>query len=320
MTLSPAFLAEAMVPAEVISDLVRGSFDALSYRLEEAIEERRTLFTDKDEVEVGRVATFEDHAIVGTSEGSYFKVKYTDKDGDINLLLPERLNVEIVESNNAAEYVSGFAQKAVDALMRGDLTESKDRLLALSKMQEGIDRQGLRDLVAEMQHKMNIDRPWRVVFGEQRQIMDETIGDDLQLIREASLRPMFAPLYDGTIEEEDFPSYHGQAVDALSKASARFEAVKDSVRLSYGAFKESLETAEYSEEEGKTLEMFGVFAEDLAIDADAVRENIAYAIENEECVMCLGQIHDLVAEGLYEYEVAGKFIERMASSFTEASR
>lgn len=320
MSLSPTFLAEAMVPAEVISDLVRGSFDALSYRLEEAIEERRTLFTDNEEVEVGRVATFEDHAIVGTSDGTYFKVSYTDKDGDINLLLPERLNVQIVESRNAAEYVSGFAQSAVDALMRGDLTESQDRLLALSKMQEGINRQGIRDLVAEAQHKMNVDRPWRVVFSEQRQIMDETIGDSLQVIRESALRPIFAPLYDGTIEEDDFPSYHGQAVSALNQASARFEAVKDSVRLSYSSFAESLETAEYSEEEGRTLEMFGVFAEDLAIDADAVREHIVYAIENEECVMCLGQIHDLVAEGLYEYEVAGKFIECMAASFTEVSR
>jgi hypothetical protein len=320
VVLGPTFLGEAMVPTESVMELIHGSYDALSYRLEEAIEESRAIFTDKEEIEVGRVATFEDHAIVGTSDGVYFKVAFTDKDGDINLLLPERLDVQIVESKNAAEYVGNFAMSAVDALLGGDLTESKDRLLALSKMQEGINREGLRDLVAEAKYKLAADRPWRVAFGEQRQIMDETIGDDLQRIREESIRPIFAPLYDGTIEEEDFPGYHDQAVSALERAAARFEAVKDSVRLSYGPFAESLKGVNCTEEEGQTLELFGVFAEDLAIDADAIREHIAYAIENEECVMCLGQIHDMFAESLYEYEVAGKFIECMAHSFTEASQ
>jgi hypothetical protein len=317
---SPIFLTEAMIPTEVVGGLIHGSFDALSFRLEEAIEEGRQLFTDKDEVEVGRVATFEDHAIVGTSDGTYFKVPFSEKDGEINLLLPERLDVPIVESRNAAAYVNNFALGAVDALLHGDLTESKDRLLALSKMQEGVEKQGLRDLVAETKSKLGAQRPWRAVYQEQRQTMDETLGDNLQQIRESSIRSMFAPLYDGTIEEEDFPSYHGQAVASLQRVAARFEAVKDSVRLSYGPFAESAKGVECTEEERKTLELFGAFSEDLAIDAEAVCEHLRYAIENEECVMCLGQIHDLVAEGLYDYEVASKFIESMSASFNEASR
>lgn len=309
-----------MIPAEAVGALVEGSFDVLSARLEEAIENSRAFFTDKEEVEVGRVATFEDHVIVGTSDGCYFKASFTEKDGDISLLLPERLDVPIVEAKNALAYVNNFALGAVDALIRGDLTESKDRLLALSKMQEGIDRQGLRDLVAEARYKLGIDRPWRSVFREQRQMMDETIGDELQRIREASIRPIFAPLYDGTVEEEDFPNYRDQAIESLQKVLARFEAVKDGVRLSYGPFAETAKAADCNDEERKTLEMFGTFSEDLATDAEAMCEHIAYAIESEECVMCLGQIHDLVAEGLYEYEIAGKFIECMSASFTSASR
>ena len=315
---NPFSIEDKIVPAEAIRAMVEGSYEQLTYRLDEAVEENRSLFTEGNE-DVARVATFRDKIIVGTSEGSYFEAKFESKDGNIVFLGLSQLDVPVVSSTNAAKSLRDYSLGIVDALMSEGISGSVDRILQLASLQEQSQVELARDYTGEVMAALSEGRPWRQVFAEQADEIRRQIVDVLGSIHENSFEAKYKPLYEtDEIPEEKFESYRSSAEEDLGLVLDRLEQVHHAAELVYFPFIESVGDANLDEEEAETLSHFCFFAEDLIEDLQEVRGIVSDALVNEQCVMCLGHIYDSIAESLVSYEMAASFIERMVGAFDVA--
>lgn len=313
-----ASVSQKMVPVDVLRELARGSFEHLSVRLDDTITENKHMFVGKREVDVTRVATFPSYVLVGSEDGTYYKAKYEDKDGRIKLGLPEKLDVPVVESSNADDYVRQFALSAVDAILAGNLQESREQLMAIVKLEESVETgaESLTDIV--INHVNNAGRMWRTTYNEQKEAIKAEIAEVAESISRRSLDTKYTPLYDGSIPEEKFESYRDAVTMDLGVVADRMEQVQTAAETAFLPFSESIANVTRTTEDDQVLQQFDSFANDYFEDLQEAREHLAFALKNEECVMCLGQIHDALAESLTDYEIAGTFVEYMAKRFVES--
>jgi hypothetical protein len=307
-----------MVPVDVLRELSRGSFEHLSFRLDDTIAENRHMFVGKREVDVARLATFQSHVLVGTEDGQYFKAKYEDVNGRIKMGLPERLDVPVVESSNAGDYIREYALGAVDAILAGNKTESRERLLALVKLEEAVEtgEESLTDIIRN--HLNQTSRQWRSIYSEQKEAISAEIKDLAEAFVARKVDAKYVPLYDGTIPEEKFESYRDAVGMDLGVIADRLDKVQTGAETAFLPFAESIANVTRTAEDDQVLQQFESFANDYFEDLQEAREHLAFALKNEQCVMCLGQIHDALAEALTDYEIAGTFVEHMSKRFTEA--
>ena len=310
-------MQEKMVPAEVLRELTRGSYEHLAYRVKSAIEENKKLFVSESDVSVDSLATFNGYVLVGTDDGRYFRSKFEDVDGNIKLLLPEMLDVPLVQKKNAQDYIRDYALATVDSLLAGRQEEAVDRILALSELTEAVE-EGIADLASAVLHHVSESRLWRRILHEQKSAILEQIKDDVEGLVSRVLETKYVPLYDGTIPEEKFENYRDMVTADLNVVSDRLEKTQMAAEMAYYPFAEAIAKMTRSSEEDQVLKQFADFSEDFFHDIESLREHVAFGLKNEQCVMCLGQVHDSMTEALTDYEIAGSFIERMVNRFTSA--
>jgi hypothetical protein len=265
------------------------------------------------------MATFGDRMIVGTSAGDYFSVKFENNNGELILLSPEKVDVPVVSSTNATKSVKEFSLSAVDALM----SESKDavgKILVLADLQEQQQVSEARDYPAEAQAAVTSGRPWREALSTQWKEISRQVVDKLESIRGAALEAKYKPMYEtNEIPEEKFETYRGMAENDLGVLAERLRALHEAVESAYLPFKDSISKDELEESEEDVLSHFCFFSEDLISDLAEIRSLVADTIENEQCVMCLGQVYDTIAESLTDCEIAGSFVQRMAGALDDAA-
>ena len=310
--------SEKMVPMDVIRELSRGSFEHLSVRLDGAIEENRHMFAGKREVDLARLATFPARVIVGTADGEYFSARFEDIEGRIKLELPERLDVPVLDKSNTKELTRQYSLGAVDAILAGNQAESRERLAALVKLQESAEEKVESLTSAVFNHVNDRSRFWRDVYAGQKEAIEEQMRGFVDTLAENKIDPKYYPLYDGTIPEEKFESYRDAISMDLAIVSERLEKIHSGAESAYIPYAEAVANIVRTPDEDDVLKQFDAFSEDYFHDLHALREYVAFGLKNEECVMCLGQIHDAIAESLTDYEVAGSFVKMMASQFVEA--
>lgn len=318
MATNISFMQGKLVPVEAIRDFSTGSFEHLSIRLDDAISRNSKMFVEEDAVRAARIATFPSHVFVGTDDGQYFRVKYEDINGEIHLTESEKLDVSVVDGNSLPSYIDKFSYGVVDSILSSSKEEAKEGvldLIALHEMANGQDE----DLYTIINGLLRSDRPWHNTYESQIEGIRGQVGDILESISSEKVEPKFVALYDGSIPEEKFPSYYDSVVSALSDVAERLGQIASKTDSAYLPFVESVSSVSRTEEEDKVLGQFTAFADDFLEDLSIIRDHVAFALKNEGCVMCLGQIHDALAESLTEYEVAGAFIERMARRFNEAA-
>lgn len=310
-------MKEKMVPVDVMRDLTRGSFEHLSQRIKLAVSENRELFSDKRSVQVDSIATFPGYVLVGTAEGNYYRSKYEDVDGNIRLAVPEKIDVPVVDAGNAKQFSRQYAMGVVDSILSGTKEESVERVLAYLDLTESVNTTppGIADIVFEHVRQA---RPWRSLYNEQKQEIVGSLKEAAEVLRSQKISPKYAPLYDGTIPEEKFENYRSEVVNNLSVASERLERAQTKAEMVYYPFFESLQNTTRTPEEDQVLGQFSSFAEDFFEDIQDLREYVSNGLKNEQCVMCLGQVHDAVAESLTDYEIAGTFVERMVVDLRDA--
>lgn len=310
-------IEDKIVPVEAIQEMVEGSYEQLTLRLDEAVQESRSLFASGDE-DVARLATFRSHVIVGTSEGDYFDVKFESKDGSIVFGSQQKLDVPVVSSSNAARSVRDYSLSIVDAMMSEGVASGK--LLQLASLQEQKQVELARDYVGETLAALSEGRPWRHLFAEQSAEIRRQIVDVLESIQSNSLETKYKPLYEtDEIPEEKFEDYREMAELDLKLAADRLEQVHHAAETAYYPFIESVGNSELDEDETEVLSHFCFFSEDLIEDLQEVRGIVSDALVNEQCVMCLGHIYDSIAEALSSYEMAASFVERMVGAFDGVS-
>lgn len=311
--------ASRIVPVDVIRNLVEGSFEHLGASLDEAVAKNFASLSKVD-ADVNRIATFKDHMILGSATGEYFNVKYENKNGEIVLSACEKVEVPVVTPSNAAKSVKEFSLSAVDALMAEDAKGAAKRILALVDLQEQKQVVDARDYVAEAMAAVASGRPWRQAFSSQSKEITRQVVDKLESIRESSLEAKYKALYESDeIPEENFEKYRSLAMNDLGTLAERLQVVHEAVEAAYLPFSDSLTKEELDKSEEDVLSHFCFFSEDLIDDLGEVRSLVADTIENEECVMCLGQVYDTIAESMVDYEIAGAFVQRMAGAFDDAA-
>jgi hypothetical protein len=310
--------AARIVSVDAIKTLIEGSHEHLGAALDEALHKSRAVFA-KDSEEVTRMATFSDRMIVGTSVGDYFTVKFEHNNGELKLLAPEKVDVPVVSSTNATKSVKEFSLSAVDALM----SESKDavgKILVLADLQEQQQVSEARDYPAEAQAAVTSGRPWREALSTQWKEISRQVIDKLESIRGAALEAKYKPMYEtNEIPEEKFETYRGMAESDLGVLAERLCTLHEAVEAAYLPFKDSISKDELDESEEDVLSHFCFFSEDLISDLAEIRSLVADTIENEQCVMCLGQVYDTIAESLTDCEIAGSFVQRMAGALDDAA-
>jgi hypothetical protein len=312
-------LKEKVVPLSVVKKLVEGSYEQLTSRIDVALEEQRSLFVGDSNVEIARLATFTDRVVVGTAAGEYFEAKLESVNGEVVLSDPSSLDVPVVDSTNAAKAVRDYTLSAVDAILSEDADVATGHILELVSLHEQKQVEAARDFAAEIKAGLAGKRAWREVYGEQQEEIHRQVVDHLEAINKNQLEAKYTPLYEtDDIPEETFELYREGVMADLSVVASRLESTHTQAETAYLPFVESLSDTEIGESEKEVLEKFCLFAEDLINDLRGLRGVISDAVQNEECVMCLGQIYDSVVEALTNYEIAGRFVERMVGAMDEA--
>jgi len=304
---------EAVVPVEAVQKLVEGSMEQFTAYLDEAVLNETHKF-DLDEGETaGRLATFDDRVVVGTSGGRYFQVPYSvGKDG-FEFGEAEQLDVPVMESITDPKNLRDYTFSIVDSILSEDVDVAASKLVSLTSLYESMESSE-RDYVAEVMAALAGERPWRAVYNEQRNDITRHVLDRIESIRESQLEARYAPLYEGDeIPEERFEDFRESVDSDLSVLAHRLEAVHHAVESSYFPFRESVDLDDLTEDD-EVVGHFCFFAEDLMEDMQELRQLVAEAMQHEQCVMCLGHIYDSIAESLVDYEVAGAFVERMVTT------
>lgn len=306
---------DKMVPAEALRELTLGSFEHQALRLDDAIAENAELFLGDTKADLARLATFKDRVVVGTSDGRYFSAWYEDNQTQIRFGLPESIFVPTVDVNNVKEYVSESLFKIVDSLVKGLKTEGKDGIVNLLSLKESVD-DSAKDLASLVYDIVSNDADWKVAYREHRDTIVNQLGGVVENISAAHIETKYVPLYDGTLPEDKFNMYLDPARRDLNIVAGRLETLENKVEVAYLPFIEEVnKDKSLSNEEKDTVEQFVSFASGLLAEVHDLREHVKIAVENEQCAMCLGQIHDAIAESLSDYEIAGSFIEQLATRF-----
>lgn len=310
---------EKMIPASIIQEMLQGSHEQLAAQVDYLVAENREMFVGDSDERVSRLATFNDRVLVATSSGKCFEVKLQSEDGEISFGEPSPLEVPVISSRNASHYMREQTLSAVDAILAGRLDEACDHLSILSAIQEGAEENQDRDFAHELEHLADENRPWRAIYGQQHADIRGQIADQLEGMSDGQFEAKYRPMYEtDDIPEENFEDYRDMVDADIRLVADRLEAVQHGIEAKYLPFSESLTKVEHPEEEREVLSQFCEFAEDLVDELQSVRQLLADAIKAEECVMCLGQVYDFVAEALADYEIAGAFVERMVGDIDEA--
>lgn len=311
--------ASKIVSAETIRSLIEGSFEHLGVALDEAIQLNRLTIAGSD-TQVSRVATFGDRVLVGTSAGEYFNLKYEHKDGEVNFLAVEKVDVPVVTSSNAKKSIKEHSLSVVDSLLGSSVGAAAGKLLVLADLQEQQQVHEARDYVGEALAAVAPGRPWRQAYAERSTEIRRQVVDQLESIRVNALESKYRPMYEtDDIPEERFGDYGPMAFEDLNTLSDRLRSLHERVETAYLPFRDGLNSEALDETENNVLSHFCFFSEDLIQDLGEVRALIADTIENEQCVMCLGQVYDTFADSLADYEIAGSFVQRMAGAFDGAA-
>lgn len=308
---------EPLISAGEAEKITEGSLEQFMTSIDHQINDNSHLFTESKDDGVFRMATFGDHVVLGTASGTCYKVPFSENDGKVRFDESEKLDVNLVSRSNKEDYIKECTMSAVDALLSGRLDEAKEQILDIAHLPEGEDGED-RDYISEINNALDQDVLWRDVYSKQYENIKEHLSDDLDRIISESLSPKYEALYKTEeIPEENFEDYRGPVTKDLNSVIERLATFGKSVVESYFPFQESVDSANKSEEETEVIESFKEFAEDLIGNLHEVVDIAAEAVDNEQCVMCLGQIYDSVAESVQEFEVAGNFVQRMIETFSE---
>lgn len=304
---------EKLIPAEAIENLMNGSYESLIGRIANSLG-NSSLF-EGVEAEKAVIATFADHVVVGTADGEYFKVKFEDRNGKVHFVSKEAVQVPVIDESNSSEYVRGYVMETVDAIISGDKDTVRDRLVALLNL-ESTSPSNYRDFSDIVVDLINKDRTWRSSYNENKSSICGVVGDLLEGIGSRKFESKYNKLFD-SIPEEEFGIHAEDTTADLAIVADRLETIQTKAESSFYPFTELVCQVEHSEEDEFYLHQFADLSEDYLDDIHGLREHVAYALQNEKCIMCLGKIYDALAEALTDYEIAGSFIERMSRQLVD---
>ena len=299
MLMAPA--STRVLPVDVLAKLAEGSYEARSVRLQALVESQaKTLFGS--DVRVRVQYTFDHHAIVATSANQpMWRVGFVGEGSDLRVLQAEPLDIPSYGADKLHEFTASECAKVVDALLSGDTAGAVEKMQALMPLADECQRDPRR-VVESMRGLLQGERFWkRMLHGvEARGQLED---------KAAVVLPKYSHLYEGDAQgsagvvasiREDLEGLFARC----KREGARLRDVQEWVML----------LGERVQAAGRSMEAVYPLAgwvgdlqqdllrvEGLVTDAQAVLQGASE----------LGEVHDLLAGALPQYELAARFMDRL---------
>lgn len=304
------------IPTEEISRLVEGCYEQLTVRVCSAINEAAPkLLGINEAVEVA--GTFSGFAIVHTEDRSQaFRVKY--EISETREIMPISAEPISMKTYTPDQYAVAEARLFVDAFINGSRTEAGEHLKnLLPVVQECVVREP-KKITESFENIVRGERGWKKLYDERIGQIRSSIGEDVSKIEESRMREKFRKLYDGSISESELPKYADLVTSDLKYLGERVDAILTGAEKAVEAYKGAIPALK-TESSDPTVKMFESFSEDYIADLRGVKKTLSEASELLNRVDEVGKIYDVLASELHRYEVAGRFVEKMTRSLSEAA-
>ena len=252
------------------------------------------------------VATRKNDAVV-YADGKFLRVELREAGPAIS-----ELDVEVFESRGVRAYVEREARAIADLFLSGAVKRAVSRLENLVP-RAAIDGQE-DDPVAKIEAAMAAPRPWRRLFDARCDYITHFLGEVAGEVEYTRLHPKFGKLYDGSIEESNLINYEDRVAEELGTVLNRLKEARQGVETALTNVSETL-----AESAGTVFDTLGHFALDLLSDLRSLHEVSSHTVAAVDDISVRGKLCDTLVEGLYDREVASRFVIVAASKMVEAS-
>ena len=306
------------IPLEEIKKLTAGSYEHVIAVVEKVVQENSEGIFGKA-IGVRLLGTFPGFAIALSEEGSLARIQFErSDDGSVRISKHEELELPSFEKDRLEDYARSQVRQAVEAWHAGRVEEARQILAAVSPyIGEKLPRSQDEDVVESLVSAFQAERPWKQMFKERSENFRKALAaEELTRLDESRMEKKFAALYNGTISEDRMARYDEVVRSDLAYLTARVESLRDLASSSYEALRSVIRSEDLAEAAVSTL---ALFAEDLVSDLRRLHTVITESARKLTRTDCLGKLYDVVAEGMYEYEIAGRFVSAMSTRLCEAS-
>jgi hypothetical protein len=305
-----------MVPARLIQELQRGSYEQIVDELSVTIAESYSRFGSDSPESVHLVASFPRHAIVATDEGKFFRAEIKDIENNKRAVVKtESIDVPVLtDREQQKQFVEGAVSDAVMALLGGDEDEARTRVRELVRSADLIVGPDPIDSISEaLEGLSDSERTWRRVYFENQAGIHKFMWGSSGVSHRDSPKPKYQELYSGNRVED--ASGYNQAISAdLQVVSEGLSKIWDGFQSSY---------VDYSEQDGKFYplaiagvnESFQEFAGDFADELRVICSLVESASKdlNPDTIRARAVLFDHVARQYPAIEIASKLIQRTSA-------
>jgi hypothetical protein len=306
-----------LIPIEEIKKLTRGSYEHVIAVVEQVVQENAEGIFGK-QVGVRLLGTFPGLAIALSEDGDIARISFESTgNGSIRITKHEAVDVPQVDPNKVDDFVRSEVSRAVAEWQAGRVGAAQKIIASVAPYVGERPLMDDRDVVGKLISSFEADRPWKKLFRERSDHFRKLIGAEaLASIDNSRAARKFSTLYDGSISEDQMARYHSLVRSNLAYLSSRVESLRDLVESSYGSLRSVIRSDDLEDVSVSTL---ALFAEDLVSDLRRLYTVLTESAKKLTETGSLGRLHDIVAEGLHEYEIAGRFVSTMARRICEAS-
>jgi len=307
------------IPIKALRALARGSYEHVVAVVEAMVQEQsEKIFGSPVGVRV--VGTFPGEVLVLSEDGRVARASFEpDGEGSVRLTGTAPAAVPIYRGDRVREYVREQVSTAVEAWRAGRRAEAAEIIADVAPyVGEGEQKDDWGEVRALLSSIVS-DSPWRDLLGARRDAIRAELGAEaVRELESAQLQPRFERLYSGRapVAVEDHPRFAELVRRGLRALGDRVESLRDLVELSNAELQTVIEFDGFNGG-GAALSTLKLFTEDLVGDLCNLHESIVRATTTLSGVDCLGRFHDTIAEGLQDYELAGRFAVTMAQRLRE---
>jgi hypothetical protein len=309
-----------LVPAEEMRKLLKGSFEHVSSKVEDAVQKDRVRIFGEDVTTVKVVGTFPGYAVAAAQPGKFARIKFEEaQNGTVKIVGHELLKVPIINNENVGDFLFGEAKALIESWTKGDAQSVLDRARAILPFVQERVQHSEPQIIESLVLGIKADRPWKKLYSERADEIKKFVRSEMAELEKAKLNPKFERLYSGELDASTADGYRDLVQSDLNYIGDRIGALEELV----SATVESVDHVSEKIAEGDdrdTLVTFLSFSEDLGLDLLNLKSLVAEAVRQFSDVASLGKLYDALAEEFYHYEVAGRFVEQMASKLIDSAK
>lgn len=306
---------EFLLSSDELRHLLAGSYESLIARVETVVSENaENLFGEKTGTLV--LGTFSGYAVVLSESGKLLRVKFEEKSGKVNLVEHKELDLPRVLRSDVGSLVLEDASKAVDLMLSGRLSATDPSFVRLVRM-AGSYPKTPEQLVEAVIATAKAKSAWKTIYQEHSARIRRFLWGELMQIEDRRLRPKFQNLYNGSTPDEQLEGFREEVVSGLNTVLARlgdFSKLVESSDKSFGSLKNEFRDLG----EDSLYNVVSTFSSDLLDDILRVRGNVEEMLASVTCVSCLAKLYDSLGEELYDFELASRFVNRIATMLRDS--